>query len=249
MESHTEKEIEYIESLKKNNSNNSLDIIIKYTQSEDESIKLTAIEALSEFNKIDKAKKTLINLLKDQDEEVRYYAIESLSCFNDQDVCHTALKSLNDEYYLVRITSLEILSECRYLLKNEIIPHVSRCLDDKNAIVRSYAAETLGKIGDKGIIPLLKEKSFTEKRNLGRLGIYTGLYLLGEKAYLQQIFELLKVKSYKVRCATVNTLVAIADKENLQEIKTILNLALNREETWAVITTIEDGLGILNTVE
>lgn len=129
------------------------------------------------------------------------------------------------------------------------IPYLCETLSDTDELVRGYAAETLGEIGDESLIPILEAKLEDEKRNSARLRMYIGLYRLGKKHYFLQILNMLKSKSYRVRCAAANSLVTLADRENISEVIKSLQRALSKEKTIAARSSIECALEELLRVD
>lgn len=228
-----------IEQLRNCNSEEALINLLSFIEDDELSIKLIAIEQLAYFNQYSLAEKELIKLTRHYDNEVRRTVIESLVNYNSNDVINAIIVLLEDSDELVRITAAESLG---LLKSSKSIPSLVKSLSDKSELVRSYAAASLGEIGDKNIIYTLKEKLKQEKRNAARLGYYYGLYLLGEKEYLNNIIKLLKTKSYKVRSSSVNSLVNMVNKENVLLIKNELNKALITEQTIAVKSSIQAAL-------
>ena len=77
---------------------------------------------------------------------------------------------------------------------------------------------------------MIEELLFYEKNEHVVLGLYVGLYLLGQKKYLEMILGMLDSKLYQVRCATANFLFENADEENLFVIRKALKEAFAREK-------------------
>lgn len=238
-----EERIKHLEKLKKFETHEAFEEILTFIEDEDLAVKITAIELLSNFNSNQTAKKALIQLTNDPDTEVRMYSIESLSNFSGDDVEEAVITRLEDPDSLVRMTAAECLG---YIGHTKAIPYLCKLISDNNELVRMYTAEALGKLGDRSLIPFLSDRLKIEKRNAARLGFFIGLYLLGEKHFLNSIIGLLKVKSYRVRCATANSLGKLANKDNYQIIRTNLLKALEKEDTIAARSSLKTALSYLD---
>jgi hypothetical protein len=88
-----------------------------------------------------------------------------------------------------------------------------------------------------------------EKSALAKVGVFEGLYLLGDSERISDIVHLMKNKRYVVRCAAANTLLALADRKNKKIIKETLTDALKNESTVAVKSTIENALKKLGRIK
>lgn len=234
-----EDEISRIEKVKLDQSDEALKEILKLVRDKNIAVKLTAIEALSLFPHFPEAKNTLLSLLDASNSEVRYYAVESLESFTGDDIDQAIIPRLKDSNELVRISSIEVIGNHKY---KQAIPFLKQVLSDKSALVRGTAAEILGKLGNKDIAQILEDGLRKETRNSARLGFYLGLYWLGDKTYLDSILSMLKAKSYRVRSATANSLIDLADQENVTKIIESLNKALSKEKTIAVKSSISNAL-------
>ncbi|MBJ9992380.1 MULTISPECIES: HEAT repeat domain-containing protein [Paenibacillus] len=242
-----QEKIDRIDQLKvTENKDNLLGEILQLVEDEDLTIKLSAIEMLSSFNTSSNVKNILIQLTTHAEIEVRMYAIESLSYFSGEDVGDAIVARLHDSVSLVRITAAEVLG---YIGYKKAVPYLCNALSDKNELVRAYAAEALGKLGDTSLISILKNQLQVENRNAARLGFYIGLFLLGEKHFLDSILEMLKCKSYRVRSAVANSLVTLVNEENFHKIKDSLEKAYRKEKVIAVSSSLQAALSELNMWE
>jgi len=242
MKESSDKKIKEIEELKTEEIGTGIGKLLDFIGDRDLSVRLAAIEALSFFKASSDAKRVLIELTKDIDAEVRCYAIESLRNFPGSDVSNAIIPRLKDSDELVRIAAAEVLGD---LNSQQMIPYLQQALSDKGELVRSYVAEAIGKIGDKELISILEEGLKKETRNRARLGFYAGLYRLDEKRYFDFILNMLKAKSYKVRCGAANVLAELTDKNTASRVVESLEKALAREKTIAARSSIMGSLSKL----
>ncbi|WP_042355191.1 HEAT repeat domain-containing protein [Bacillus rubiinfantis] len=241
----TEQKIKKIKELQKRVDENSIEKIGSFLEDDDTATKLTAIEVLGELPKDESIKSILIKLTENPDEEIRFYALESLHGYTGEDVYASVVKRLEDSDELVRISAVEVIVNLKDI---KGIEHLCNALTDTDEIVRSYAAEGIGKIGTKTYIPILEKYLSREKSNLSKLGFFLGLYLLGEKKYLNSILALLENRSYRVRCAVANSVVDLVNQENIKQIKERLLSALKNERTNAAHSTLEGALEEINSL-
>ena len=79
-----------------------------------------------------------------------------------------------------------------------------------------------------------------EKFKWGRKVIFNALYILGNKEYLKEMIEILDTKIYQNRCAIINCLKEIADKDNFKIIYEALCIRESKENSYAVISAINN---------
>lgn len=218
--------------------------IAEYLKEENREVRITAIAALGELPVNPMIKSSLLLLTEDPDEEVRYLALEALWGYTGEEVFDAHVRRLKDSDELVRMSAVEGLGELRDARAEK---YLVRSLSDEEEIIRRDAAAGLGKIGVQTAIPVLQKHLQQEKSSLAKVGIYNGLYLLGSQIHLQSLLNLLSDPSYVVRCAVANTVVTLADQENEKSIKKALKVALRKESTIAVQSTIQEVLDELNS--
>lgn len=225
------------------NTRTNFDKLIANLSQRKRPLKLCSIRALASFIDSSKARIALIKCTYDADDEYRYTAIEALDNFVGDDVEDAVIERIKDKSELVRITAIEFVGEHRCY---RALPYLKEALRDEKALVRCYAAEAVGILGgNQSLVPLLEEGLKNEKRNIARLGFYLGLYQLNQLDYLGSILNLLKAKSYKVRCATANSLVNLATEENYDLIIEKLKAALAKETTVAARSSMQNAIIIL----
>ncbi|WP_142829652.1 HEAT repeat domain-containing protein [Planococcus soli] len=218
--------------------------IAEYLKEDNREVRITAIAALGELPANPMIKSVLLLLTEDPDEEVRYLALESLWGYTGEGVFNAHIRRLKDSDELVRMSAVEGLGELKDARAEK---YLVRSLRDEEEIIRRDAAAGLGKIGAATAILVLQKQLQQEKSSLAKVGIYTGLYLLGSQIHLQSLLNLLSDPSYLVRCAVANTVVTIADQENEKVIKKALKAALRREFTIAGQSTLQEVLDELNS--
>ena len=189
-------------------------LMLDFSSDNDSFVKCSLASLFVNFTN-EKSKRILLEFLSDKNINVRIEAADSLSYFNDNEVV-SALKNAS--------------------------------IFDKNYLVRGYAISSIGHISKN--IKFIREEIFEhicnrlsiEKMVFCKLNCYFALYLLGKKQYLDNILKLINTKSYRNRCAVVNTLAELCDKNNIATITTILKKRAKIEKTVAVSSTIYDCL-------
>ena len=166
---------------------NSLDNNINLDSTDE---KLDFIESIIELSgENDKIVDTLILLSKDKDEEVRYRTAEALGNYNTERVEKVLLEMLSDTNELVRVFACESLSYIGG--KDSIINLQDILMNDRSCLVRGYSAEAIADIlkritkYDDSLIDLLEHAANKEKTKTAKVMIYTALYKLGKKYYLE----------------------------------------------------------------
>lgn len=93
---------------------------------------------------------------------------------------------------------------------------------------------------------LLEKKKFIEKMKQTKriksseqcmLSCSYAQYIMGEKESLGEIFEFLKSKNYRIRCATLNLMRDILNDENIVIIRKEVENMLDQEDALAVRDT------------
>jgi HEAT repeat protein len=97
-------------------------------------------------------------------------------------------------------------------------------------------------IGGPADLRRLRLAASRERSDTAKLGIYTGLWSLGERSALPKILQMLSSRNYRVRCAAAETLSTLADKGNQQTIVDALRSSLTDEPTLAARTALRRSL-------
>jgi HEAT repeat protein len=183
----------------------------------------------------------LVDKLADSDSEVRIAAVEGLGdLLRDKGSSRLLIKGLNDRNELVRVTVAEALET---IGDRQALPALRKALRDRSPLVRSYVAAAIGSLGDTRDVSRLRRSAQSDKSETARVGIYHGLYLLGQHDILSELLPLLQSRWYKVRCATANTLSEmLGDGSERELIVRRLRRALNKEPTIAARSSIRSTL-------
>lgn len=216
----------------------SWDKIIPKISDKDPNLREEAAESLS-FVKTKKSVRILEELLSDKNYNVRCAALNALSNLYAVDSLPKIIKCLNDKDELVRINAVECLG--RFKNKTAIKVLIGK-INDKSELVRSSIGSALGKIGDRRAKLPIKQRILKEKNELAKVGLFEGLYLLGDKSYLDKLIGLLASPDYHVRCSVAHILSYIVDSKNKNKIKNTLNKTLSKETTIAAMSSIINSL-------
>ncbi len=145
-------------------TNKIVDRLIKLTQQQDLTKKITGIVGLGRLGDI-KYEKYISLGLKDKDPEVRKVAVEAISNLYKDDFLTLLSKItpyLKDESKDVRLKTLEILYKLSNSNKDKILSFVEEALDDEDKWIRIKALEILGDIKEginvDKVISLLRDK-------------------------------------------------------------------------------------------
>ncbi len=193
-------------------------------------------------------------LIKDEIDEIRWTIAETLVTFEPNETIKDLLKSLSlDRNYLVRTNACD--SMCIFN-EIDIIYWLEQIIKkDRSELVRGYAALSISDIShnmglkNDGSVELLKQKLKTEKSEWTKINYYSSLFKLGEKQYLPLLLNELNNRSYRNRCAVVNSIAGLIDCELIDNIEVISNMLqekLSVETTIAVKSTINKLLGKIN---
>ncbi|MDD2815233.1 MAG: HEAT repeat domain-containing protein [Thiotrichaceae bacterium] len=188
----------------------------------------------------------LLELSKDEDDEIRYRAFELLICHQLPEVKQQVLIGLNDSEELVRVACLEILG---YWEEEDCLEQIRQLLiSDESFIVQSYAALALAEIGNKTAVAWIKEVLPDAVGGEEYFFLSAALYHLGEKNYLNNVFDGLRDPFYRSRCASANLLADYCTDDSTRAlILSHLSAALEVETTIAAESSIQGA--IANIIE
>lgn len=121
---------------------------------------------------------------------------------------------------------------------------------DSVGMVRGYAIVALGDVAveinkEKEATKFLKNLLKREKTDFAIIDIGAVLYCLGEERWLSYLLEKIDSSKSSERCEVANCLYGIVDKENKEQIKTILQKRREIEKSEEVIESIEEVLNII----
>lgn len=206
--------------------------------------KLDIIEAIASkktFNENDI--KVLDSFSHDRNSEVRARVAEILVLSNSVRTEEILVRLLKDKNVLVRTNACDSLCYSKSLEVFNLLKGI--IYTDKSSLVKGYAILSMADIAN-NIKYNIKEFSCflrcilkKEKVSRVKINIYTVLYKLGDKQFIDKLLNELNNRSYRNRCAVVNSLSEILINENKIMIKSALNERLKREKTIAVRNSIE----------
>ncbi len=186
--------------------------LIMFSKDKESMIRLQVAELLADYPEELRAQKVLLSLTNDKHHLVRTEACDSLGSFPKEEVAtQLKIKSENDKHYLVR--GYAILS-----------------LVDNALELKKLSEDT---------VSFLEQKLAFEKKLFVKLCCYQGLYMLGHKVYLENIVRLIKSRSYNLRCSVINSFLDIVDKQNVAQLKCIVNQQYKIEDTRLIKSYIE----------
>ena len=148
---------------------------------------------------------------------------------------------LTDKNELVRVAAVESLAS---IGDHRALPAVGKTLHDKSPLVRSYAAEAVGKLGSGKDTRLLTDLQQTEKDELVRVGLAKALYDLGKRDMLRELLNYLSTgQDYRTRCAAANVLAELRlNKTDKETTINTLRRVLRCEPTVATRSSIRSTL-------
>lgn len=211
-------------------------------KSEDPAERESVAERLGQKPITRNALQVLSGLLKDRDYNVRIASIQSLLKVGNRSLLPKVIPLLRDKDELVRCAATEYVAEFGGL---EGQKHLHRRLNDPNEVVRSLTGALLGRIGARKSVRHLERRLSIEKRNLAKVGLLEGLFMLGQSSRLEEMLHLLRTRSYRVRCSVANGLPALANRENKKQILAALVRAAKVEKTVAANSSIKGALRAL----
>lgn len=182
-------------------------------------------------------------LSRDEVEEVRAMVAEILILSNTQKAERILIKLLSDKDELVRANAADSLCNSNSL---KVFDNLKKMISrDKSSLVRGYAILSLADVATNinydmeeltnYMIGLLSK----ERVAWVKVNYYQALYKLGNKVYLGMLFKEINSRSYRNRCAVVNSLGELLSDENAMMIKSVINERLKVEKTVAVRSSME----------
>ncbi len=176
-----------------------------------------AVEYFCESNGLDRetAIPSFIEiLLKERKENLRERATNILSCFRDPKAIPLLSEVLQNDDASSRLYAARVLGTIiRYAGKEErqaAVPVLINDLDDSDSRVRTWAASSLGYIGDSTVIPKLIERVKDEDSYVRRSSI-RALGKIGETSVLPVLLGALDDEEHELRRAAVDALGELND--------------------------------------
>ena len=170
--------------------------------------------------------------LKSKDNLQRVDAVEIIGELL-QDLMEQTTQLLYDKDELVQTSSLEAIDNI-ILFCNSLPSLMKTLLDSKSWLVRAYAIEVLGDIGDTSIKHTLQNMiDAADDEELIRL--YYALAKLGDAKYLNKLYDFLHHDYYRVRIATATLLEKLISNNTKEEIIENITKQLKIEKEKSVI--------------
>lgn len=150
----------------------------------------------------------ITKLLSDINREVRYDVVEALGILlsGTRKAPAQLVRLLSDRDPLVRIQTLDSLSS---IGDKRRVRFVARSLHDLDPLVRAHAAECIADLGGVQYRRHLRSQLRKDRNPLVQIGILDALHRMGERDMFKRLVEKLKSDSYRVRCATANSIRAL----------------------------------------
>jgi hypothetical protein len=127
---------------KRINNTETLPALVRILNNEDESVRISAIEALGEIGS-QEALEALVKILNDQNPNIRSKVAEALGKIGSESAAASLISSLSDQEANVRSKAAEALGK---IGSESAVNHLMRTLNDKNISVRASAAKALGEL-------------------------------------------------------------------------------------------------------
>jgi len=146
--------------------------------------------------------------VSDPDQNVRNSATECLADFGTSLDRFRIRQLLRDPSWVVRSTAVEAI-EVVFGKSGEGL--LIAMLQDPHRIVRRDAGMGLGFVGAKASIPHLKNRLRVEKQEQAKVGIYEGLFTLGERKFLKPLLGLGESEQRCIANLTWDVILRLAD--------------------------------------
>lgn len=190
------------------------------------------------FSRLNETIDEMLSFCSDHDSEIRYRTIELFLGIRTDKIEDAVCSALKDRDELVRTTCLEVLGAWNDSSKAH---YVLAMLNDDSELVRSAAIITIGDMKLSTASEKLKEL-LPSCGDEERVRVYYALYKLGKYDYLPLFLNGLFHEYYRIRCATANLSVDLANKKNINFINNILTQRLATEETVAAKSSIKGAI-------
>ena len=218
-------------------------LLVESLQSPEEDVREYAAEQLRRYPS-PRAVLPLLPLLKDKSPWVRIETTETLGFLRDARAVPALLEAAHDAESAVRVNVAEALGAIR-LTNPPVVQTLIVMLTDSEMVVRAFAAESLGDIGDVAAIPALRDR--LSDRPLVRIWVYYALARLGDGLDWKGAEQVLKRGGHAVRHQAIAVFRLLATERNAPRIIGIFQSALLRETASGLRETIEDCLRDLET--
>lgn len=145
----------------------------------------------------------VLEMLADPSSKVRYTAAECIGTLYaaERVKADWLLPLLTDPAMLVRIEALESIVQ---IDDKSALSLIVGLLQDRDALVRSYAAWAIAVLRGKKYVPAIRQAFRSETEEIARRGFRQALFDLGDSEQFPAILEFLSSQDYLVRCACAN---------------------------------------------
>lgn len=177
---------------------------------------------------------------KSNDNELKWHLINCLSKFKHKEALPVFIKGLKDDYYLVRLDSLQGLIELDHRAS---IPAILPLLNDPMVITRIRAIETIERLGTKEntaqLLPYLNSNNTQVKWHIAK-----ALGALENKEAVQPLISLIGSKSELIRSMAVQSLGKLGFTEAIQSL-----IDASKDDSYLVREQVGYALGKLESNE
>ena len=205
---------------------------------------LKRLEEKAYEEELDESELSILSELSyDKDVDIRAVVAEILVESSDEKGEQILLRLTKDHDWLVRAEACDSLCISESVETYNLLKNIAR--KDRSGYVRGYAIMSLGDIASRiymenELIPFLEDKLINEKVQFTKISIYTVLYSLGRKEYLNNLLSMINSKKYQNRHSVVNSLYEIVNDSNKEEIITALSEHREIETARSVIYKINE---------
>jgi HEAT repeat protein len=165
-------------------------------------------------------KEALLSALKNPDWRVRLQSTNQLADINDEELAATLIEIVKDHHHDLNTlnAALKVLS----VPGRSFFPGVAALLNDDEAEIRTYAALTLGLIGDSRAIPLLLDALNDPEKNVQFVAIES-LGRLKADAAVDRLLEILQGNDFFLMFPTIQSLTLIGDPKPVPQLIELVN--------------------------
>jgi HEAT repeat protein len=165
-------------------------------------------------------KEALLSALNNPDWRVRLQSTNQLADINDEELAATLVEIVKDHHHDLNAlnAALKVLS----LPNRSFFPGVAALLENEEAEIRTYAALTLGLIGDSRAIPLLLDALDDPEKNVQFVAIES-LGRLKAGAAVDRLIDILNGDDFFLMFPAIQSLAMIGDPKPIPQLIKIVN--------------------------
>ncbi|WP_044641973.1 HEAT repeat domain-containing protein [Risungbinella massiliensis] len=214
-------------------------------EQQDEHVIWTLVEDLPVLSLPEVAKKALMNIfhtIERGDYSPNSIVIEKLEDYWDEEVEAFLLDNIQDPDEMVRVAICELLGRGE---SQAGIGALRMLLQDEEWLVRGYAAQALGDIGNQEQKTFLQQCLQSEESDWVQVNLYEALCQLGERQYYTSLLDLLDSPSYHTRIICTSALVELVEKQDVELILKRFRQRLLIEDAYSVECHLQDKIAYL----